>query len=278
MFQNLAAHLLIAAVSALEPAVAGGGVQVRASVPFTEARLGQAIAVTVTLTNNSDESVLLVVRDANFTIQIESEAAKQLVRSPRYTRPVGRFADDQVPLRPGAFYGLTLPIQLNDLDATLGEGWIAQPGTYSLHVVYDSGGSARPAREPAWSGTAFSNPVDIHIRPVADEERNHRLSALRACLTSSCNTVPLANFYRVIHDETAAALLPSVLQRSPYDIWLLDAIVFQGRAEDVPKLRDLASRVSDETIKRQYLDAATLLSKRTSDRSTAGRRRERKLE
>jgi hypothetical protein len=167
---------------------------------------------------------------------------------------------------------------MNDLDASMGEGWVAQPGVYSFRVVYDSAGSARPVSEAVWTGTATSNAIQIRVRPATVEERRWRLGELQACLAKTCNTQPLANFYRVVQDRAAAALLPRVLRGNPYDVWLLDAIRFQGRAEDAATLRDLAGAISDETIRKEYLDAASYLSRKrpggdTGDRSRKPSRR-----
>lgn len=238
-------------------------------VPF-EARVGEPLRLTVTLKNVSDESMLLLVRDANFVLEVESAAGRETITSARYTRRVTRFKDDEVPLRPGDAFMRLLPIQVNDLRATIGEGWIGAPGAYRMRIRYDSERSAQERSALAWRGSATSNWTEVRLRPPSEEERMRRLTAVERCIANDeCDGVEVANFFRVVRDERSADLLLRLIENRPYNVWLLAAIVFQARASDAKRLRDLALKVDDPAIRQHFIDAAAKLE-RSQDRRAKG--------
>jgi len=187
--------------------------------------------------------------------------------SPRYTRRVVEFKDDEVPLHPGDSWTRRLPFQLNDLGAPLGEGWIAAPGTYRIRVRYESERSAQERSAAVWRGSAPSKWIQIRLREPDSRERTRRLEQLEKCVRNDvCDSTEVGNFFRVVRDRRSRDRLLRLLERRPYDIWLLDAIVFQARPSDAARLRDLASKVVDPSIAQQFIDAAIKLEADSSRR------------
>jgi len=255
-----AARALAALIAAASALADGRSIIVESNVLPSDAAFGDALQLRVVLKNVSEAPILLLARDANFVVEVQSARGTQTITSPRYTRRATAFKDDEVPLRPGDSYSRALPIPLNDLHATLGEGWLGEPGTYRMRVRYDSGRSSRESSKPIWHGTQTSEWTNVHLRPPDDQERAHRLKDLERCIGSeACDAVDLANFYRVVRDEPASDLLLRLIDQKPYSIWLLDAIVFQGRRSDAKRLRELASKVGDPSIRQRFVDAALKL-------------------
>ena len=246
----------------------GSSLAIESHVAPSEASLGEPVRLTVVLKNVSDESKLLLVRDANFVVEVESAGGIETINSPRYTRRVSSFKDDEVPLRPGDAFTRQLPVQLNDLRATLGEGWISAPGAYRIRVRYDSERSARERSALVWRGSVTSPWEDVHIRVVSENERMHQLNEIKSCIGSDeCSGVEVANFFRVVQDQRSPDLLLRLIEKRPFNIWLLDAIVFQSRASDAKRLRDLASNVDDPSIRQKFIDAAVKLERSVERRA-----------
>lgn len=215
-------------------------------------------------------------RGCNFVVEITSDAGTAIVTVPRYTSAVSGFRDDEVPLRPQSSCKRVLGISLNDLGATPGAGWTPMPGEYGVRVLYDSDRSSREASKWIWRGRAASNPSTVWIKPPEPGALTDHKQQLSACVgNGACDTLRLANFYSVVRDNAAADLLVRLLSDRLYDIWLLDAIVFQSRASDAEQLRELASRVSDLTIRQQFLNAAGKLDgsvrRQSASRTRAGK-------
>jgi hypothetical protein len=222
--------------------------------------LGEPLRLTVVLKNVGGDSILLLVRDANFVVEVQS-GKLQTITMPRYTRRRVPFRDDEVPLRPGGAFSRELPVALNDLRATLGEGWIGVPGTYRIRVRYDSEGSVQDPSPLAWQGSATLNWEDVCVRATTDGEKTRHLHEMAKCIgeTEDCDTTQTAKFFRVVRDERAPDLLLRLLQKRPFDIWLLDAVVFQRRRSDAERLRSLSSSIEDPSIRERYIDAAEKL-------------------
>lgn len=237
-------------------------IAIESGVVPREASLGEPLRLTVVLKNVGDEPRLLLVRDANFVVEVDSAGGIQTITSPRYTRRAARFKDDEVPLRSGDAFTRELPVQLNDLRATLGDGWIGGPGAYRIRVRYDSEGSVQERSDLVWRGAVTSNWTDVDVHAPSEKERMQRLNEIKSCIGSDeCDAVQVANFFRVIHDERAPDLLLRLLEKRPYNIWLLDAIVFQARASDAKRLRNLAVKVDDPSIRQRFTDAAAKLER-----------------
>lgn len=253
--------VIVIAVTAASAHVDGGGITMESRIEPRAAVLGEPLQVTVVMKNVASDSILLVVRDANFAVEVES-AGLQTIKMPRYTRRATRFKDDEVPLRPGDASRRELPVPLNDLRAALGEGWVGVPGAYRIRVRYDSEGSVQDRSLFAWKGSATSSWTNIYVRAPVVRERLRRLNEMQRCIGSDeCDTAQTGNFFRVVRDKRAPALLLRLLQKRPYDIWLLDAIVFQGRRADAKRLRDLSSTVEGPSIRERYIDAAAKLER-----------------
>ena len=265
-----AVSLVVLVVTAASAHADGRSVAIEAQIAPSEAAIGEPVRVTVTLKNVSDESLLLLVRDVNFVIDIESPVGIETIASPRYTRRAAPFKDDEVPLRPGDAYARLVSVPLNDLRATLGEGWIASPGAYRIRVRYDSERSAQERSVLVWRGSATSTWSDVRLRAPAEEERARRLTDIERCIaTDECDAVEVANFFRVVRDERSPDLLLRLIEKRPFNIWLLDAIVFQGRTSDANRLRQLASRVDDPAIRQLFIDAALKLEQWPERRTKA---------
>jgi hypothetical protein len=93
------------------------GVSIALHVVPAEAPFGESMRLDVELRNAGSESILLVVHDTNFIVEVESYEGHQTITIPRYTRRATRFKDDEVPLRPGDALKRHLPLQLNDVHA-----------------------------------------------------------------------------------------------------------------------------------------------------------------
>ena len=165
------------------------------------------------------------------------------------------FPVDEVPLRAGAAHSESLPIQMNDLHATLGEGWVPEPGTYRLRVRYSPRVTPTSSKW-AWRGTAVSNEVVVRVAPLSQAELQRRRQQLKDCVAAGCDAVELANFYRIIRDDQVGDLLVELLEDSPFSIWLVEAIVHQSRPSDAERLRTIASTLTDDSIRRIFIDAA----------------------
>jgi hypothetical protein len=252
-------------VMSIAPLVKGRQIVITAKLSPTIAAIGQPLRLRVDITNAGEQPILLLARDANFTVEVRSGQTSRTVAAPRYTRRTVMFRDDEIPLRPGDSYGRTLAIPLNDLRVPLDAGWLAQPGAYSLRVRYDSSGSTNDFTASIWKGLEASPWITLVLHSPRREERDRRLKELDACVMSdTCDAVEAANFYRVVRDERAHDLLLQAIEKKPYSIWLLDAIVFQGRASDSERLRALAGHVDDDAIRHRYESAAAELAKRRS--------------
>lgn len=229
-------------------------------VPF-DAPLGRPLRLSLELTNVRDEPILLVAHDADFVVEIDSGDGIQTLTAPRYTRRRTDVKVDEVPLRPGDALIRELPVQLNDLRATLGEGWIPSPGSYRIRVRYDSERSVQERSNLAWRGSATSEWTDVYVRAPSESSRRRYLKAIETCIGSTeCDGTEVANFFRVVREKRAPDLLLRLLEIRPNEIWLLDAIVFQGRASDAKRLLAIASRVDDRLIRQRFIAAAAKLS------------------
>lgn len=251
---------------------AGSSIAIESCVVPREVSLGDPLRLSVVLRNVGNESVLLLARDTNFVVEVDSHAGMQTIRAPRYTRRAAPFRDDEVPLRPGDAFTREIPVQLNDLRATLGEGWVGVPGAYRVRVRYDSKGSVQERPDLVWQGAATSNWTNVRVRAPSEKKLMQRLTEIEKCIGSDeCDSIPLANFFRVIRDDRAPDVLLRLIERRPYDIWLLDAIIFQSRASDAKRLRAIATTVDDPSIRQRFIDAAAKLERfgTTPRRNTA---------
>ncbi|HET7436022.1 MAG TPA: hypothetical protein VFN10_15035 [Thermoanaerobaculia bacterium] len=243
------------------------GVVLSASVTPKTSAFGVPLQLSVRIENSTSTSLLLLVRDVNFGIEISDERGQKItVYAPRYTRERSSFADDEVPLLPGAAYIRPLPVPLNDLTATPGEGWLAESGRYSLKIIYDSDRSKAAHNEPIWRGTLESNSVEFDIRPPDSSMMLAYHERLVRCVedSSSCDGLAVANFYRANRDTAAADLLLKMLASAPYELWWLDAIVAQGRAADADAIREIASHVEDEALQALLQERAATLQRAAS--------------
>ncbi|MEA2236571.1 MAG: hypothetical protein QOC81_1295 [Thermoanaerobaculia bacterium] len=265
-----AARVLLAVMAAASALADGRSIVVGSSVLPRDTTIGDALHLRVVVKNVSEAPILLLARDANFAVEVQSAKGTQTITSPRYTRRASVFKDDEVPLRPGDSYSRTLPISLNDLHATFGEGWLGEPDNYQIRVRYESDRSSRESSKSVWRGIRVSEWTDMRLHAPDDRQRAQHLKDLEDCVRSEeCDAVEVANFYRVVRAERTSDLLLRLIEEKPYSIWLLDAIVFQARPSDATRLRDLATRVDDQYTRKRFIDAALKLEQSPGRRTKA---------
>jgi hypothetical protein len=268
---RLAAVLIVAASCLVTSVVCAADVVIDATVDRGKVPVGEPLRITITLENRSSASALFVVRDANFIVEVATAEGTRTVESPRITAERSHFVDDEVPLRPASAYRRVLSIPLNDLSATLGEGWLPEPGRYSLNVVYDSERSMSDHSPWIWRGSARSETMRIDITPPTATTVATMRQRLEECVRDSrCDSITLANFYRIVCDPSVRDSLIQLLRNMPYDVWLLDAIVAQGRVSDAKRVREIGSDLSDESLRRSFMEAAQMLERSSEQRARDG--------
>ena len=250
--------LTLAFVSRSEGEVTGS-VSLNISATRTSAPVGAFILLNVRIANIGEEVVVVPMYAANFELEVESAKSKEHILLPRYTTEEPT-SSRCVPLLPHSVYEWQLPLPLNDHSATSENAWIPLPGSYQLAVIYSAAGSANRC-DSAFDGLIRSQTLPMTIRPPSRTRMNKMRGIARRCAAAStCDDMEVANFYSVVRDAWVVDDLIRLLETSPPSVWLLRAIVRQGRRTDSERLREIERTVGDTAVRELYREAIARLS------------------
>jgi len=229
------------------------------STHTTKVRIGTAVVLRGKVSNRSESPLLLPFQSKNFRIQITGNGVAHTVAIPAYTTARSEHFK-YVPLLPNSSYEWIVPATINEISAIPETAMMLEPGAYEVRLQYRSARTDESTTEPVWIGSTTSNKQTVIISPVPTEELARWRSQIAACLRShDCDTVAAANFYRAVRDPAAADSLLDLLEQSPLSVWLLDAVVHQGKASGAERLRRLSEAVPDPAVRQMYLAAAKRL-------------------
>lgn len=233
------------------------GLSLSASTSTTRVSIGIPVMISIRLSNTTDKPLLVPFRAGNFKVEIQRDGRVRNLSVPAYTIE-REDSYDYVPLLVGASYEWLVPAPLNDVSAVPETALVLEPGSYVVRVVYNSAPeSGQTAKHPIWLGTIRSNPVTITVVSSSAEELTAWRGRVQACLKQDdCDTTKASNFYRVVRDPQVAETLITLLEQNPLGVWLIDAVVNQGRTGDAARLRRIAQRIDDPDVKKIYLSAA----------------------
>jgi hypothetical protein len=227
------------------------------STRTTSVSIGTPVVLRAKFSNDSTSPLLLSFRSENFRVRVAGVGSTHTVTIPSYTAARSDHFK-YVPLLPESSYEWVVPASINDLAAIPETATMLEPGTYQIALEYDAPGATE--LDTAWIGSATSNKQTVIISPVSTEALDEWRSRIAGCVRSQdCDTVSAANFYRAVRDRLAADSLVALLEQTPLSVWLLDAVVHQGRRDDAERLRSLSRTVPDPALKEMYLAAANRL-------------------